>query len=89
MPQAIVDPEEMKRFAAVLEREAELLRSQKGDLESRFRALGEVWRDQKHAQFEKTLVETLRRLDRFQAEAKEFSRFLREKARRAQRYLER
>ena len=51
MSQAIIDPEEVRRFAAELKRFNGDLRERSSSLMSRFTALGETWQDQEQEKF--------------------------------------
>ena len=51
MAKAVVDPAEVRRFASDLKRFNTDLHSQLGQLNARFRQLGQTWRDQEHRKF--------------------------------------
>ena len=51
MSQAIIDPEEVRRFAAELKRFNSDLRDRTQSIISRFAALGDTWQDQEHEKF--------------------------------------
>ena len=46
MPQAIIDPEEVKRFAEELKRFNTDLQTKLSSLQARFASLGDSWQDQ-------------------------------------------
>jgi len=88
MPQAIVDPDEVRRFAAFLDSMADALKSKKSGINSRFNELRDVWRDQKYSQFQRLFTETSIRLDQFLQQAQRYSHYLKVKAQKVDRYLE-
>ena len=51
MSQAIIDPEEVRRFAAELKRFNGDLRERSNSLLARFNALGDTWQDQEQEKF--------------------------------------
>lgn len=87
MAKAIVDPNELRRFANDLKRfNTELSRSMTA-LQARFNALGDTWRDQEQARFAEEFEQALRVLARFSKVADEQIPFLLRKADRAEEYL--
>ena len=87
MPKAIVNPDEVRRFAAFLETTAATLRHRKSAVSSGSTSLRAVWRDQKYAQFERVLSESMSGLDRFLKYAEDYAQYLRKKAEKVDRYL--
>jgi len=65
MGKAIVDPEELGRFAAALKRCNGELRTQLTSIHRQFSRLGETWRDQEHAKFAEEFELMLKALNRF------------------------
>ncbi len=51
MPQAIANPEELRRFAAELKQVNNQLRENTSRLQAQFVRLGDTWRDQEHQKF--------------------------------------
>ena len=51
MAQAVVDPAELRRFAANLKRFCGELQAALGGLHSQYLALGDTWRDQEYERF--------------------------------------
>jgi len=51
MPQAMMDPEQVRRFADELQRFNRDLQNRMGSLQARFGALGDSWQDQEHTKF--------------------------------------
>lgn len=87
MPQVIVNPDEMRRFARYLEGLAEGVRGKKHATNLGFENLKESWRDAKYRQFEKVYVDTSAELDRFAKTAVAYAKYLDRKAALADRYL--
>ena len=56
MPQAIMDPEEVRRFAEELKRFNMDLQNRMASLQARFSALGDSWQDQEHTKFSEELT---------------------------------
>ncbi len=88
MPQAIVDPEELRRFAQRLRQFNEQLQQQMATLHAQLRDLGATWRDQEHKKFMEEFEQTLRTLKRFVHATEEHIPFLLRKAERAEEYLQ-
>ena len=89
MPQAIVDPDELRRFAAFLDGLAESIKGKKAAVNGSFSSLKKVWRDQKYARFERVFSDTMNQLDRFIRDATNYAQYLRKKAAIVDKYLER
>jgi uncharacterized protein YukE len=87
MPQVIVDPEELRRFASDLKVFNDRMRDQMATLRGRFRHLGETWRDQEQQRFAQEFDKTVKVLDRFVRESETYISFLRQKARPVDQYL--
>ena len=88
MPQAIVDPDELKNFAHNLKRFNTELRGRMSHLQGQFSRLGETWRDQEHAKFAQDYIQTMRVLNNFIQESDAHIPFLLKKAQRAQDFLD-
>jgi uncharacterized protein YukE len=88
MAKAVVDPNELRRFAADLKRFNTSLRDQVGALGARFNDLGETWRDQEHAKFAEEFEQTIRVLARFADAADKQIPFLIRKAEKIEEYLQ-
>lgn len=88
MAKAVVDPEELRRFALELKRFNEDLRDRVQSLQARSAALGDTWRDQEHDRFREAFEETFRMLGRFHAVSEEHVPFLLRKAERIDDYLQ-
>ncbi|MCP3904731.1 MAG: WXG100 family type VII secretion target [Planctomycetes bacterium] len=88
MAKAVVDPEELRRFAQDMKRFNEELRHQMKLLHGRLMALGQTWRDQEHTKFTEEFEETMRVLLRFTDAADQHVPFLIRKAERIEDYLQ-
>ena len=65
MPQAIMDPEQVRRFAEELQRFNRDLQARMSSLQGRFSGLSETWQDQEHAKFAEEFQQTSRALKKF------------------------
>ena len=65
MAQAIMDPEEVRRFAKELKRFNDELQVKSSSLQARFAALGNTWQDQEHQKFAEEFVGTMKALKKF------------------------
>lgn len=87
MSKAIVDPNELRRFAEELKRFNGDLRNSMSSLQARFAALGDTWQDQEQAKFAQEFVETMKILRRFMESSSQQAPFLLRKAQRIEEYL--
>lgn len=87
MARAVVDPEELRRFAVELERTNTEIQNQLLALQARYKQLGETWKDQEQAKFSEVFEQTLRMLTRFIEVSNQHIPYLQRKARRADEYL--
>jgi uncharacterized protein YukE len=87
MSKAIVDPAELRRFAADLRRFTTNLQSQMAVLGGRMQTLSQTWRDQEHTKFAEEFESTLKVLSRFNDQATQHIPFLIKKAEKIEEYL--
>ncbi|MCS1411869.1 MAG: hypothetical protein M2R45_05071 [Verrucomicrobia subdivision 3 bacterium] len=87
MPQAIMDPEEVRRFAKELRTFNTGLQQSMSLLEARFKALGDSWQDQEHRIFADEFGQTMRVLKKFVEVSNQHTPFLLRKAQRIEDYL--
>jgi WXG100 family type VII secretion target len=87
MPQAIVNPEELERFAQNLKQFSSQLRDTTSRLQGQFNNLGDTWRDQEQAKFAQEFQQTMRVLQNFMRVADDQIPFLMRKAQKARDYL--
>jgi WXG100 family type VII secretion target len=88
MPQAIVDPAELRRFAHNLKQFNTELQSQLSALHGQLLNLGNTWRDQEHQKFAEEFEHTMMVLNRFIETTDEHIPFLLRKADRVEDYLQ-
>ncbi len=88
MPQAIVDPAELRRFAHSLKSFNSELQSQLAVLHGQLVGLGASWRDQEHIKFTEEFEQTMQVLGRFIEATDQHIPFLLRKADRAEEYLQ-
>jgi len=87
MPQAIMDPAEVRRFAEELNRFNNDLRDRLTLLQARFSGLSDTWQDQEHIRFADEFRTTMKALGRFMEVSNQHVPFLLRKARRIEDYL--
>lgn len=88
MAQAIMDPEEVRRFAKELKRFNDDLQARSQSLQSRFVSLGSTWQDQEHEKFAEEFITTMKALKRFVEVSEKHTPFLLRKAQRIEEYLD-
>lgn len=89
MAQVIVDPVELRRFAANLKDFNKILKDNTTRLQGRFNRLGETWRDQEHARFTAEFTQTMKVLRRFIAVSEQHIPLLLKKAEKVEEYTAR
>jgi uncharacterized protein YukE len=87
MPQAIVDPAELRRFAHNLKQFSNELHNQVLVLHGQMVGLGDTWRDQEHEKFADEFEQTMQVIQRFAETAQQHIPFLLRKAERVEEYL--
>jgi uncharacterized protein YukE len=87
MAQAIMDPEEVRRFAKELKRFNDDVQVRAASLQSRFNALGSTWQDQENEKFGEEFVATMKMLKKFMEISEKHTPFLLRKAQRIEEYL--
>ena len=88
MSQAIIDPEEVRRFAAELKRFNGDLRERTASLMARFTALGDTWQDQEQEKFSAEFIQLMKTLKSFLELSDRHTPYLLRKAERIQQYLD-
>ena len=88
MAQAIMDPEEVRRFASELKRFNEDVQGKASSLQARFQALGSTWQDQDFEKFADEFVTTMKVLKKFVEVSEKQTPYLLRKAQAIERYLE-
>ncbi|MBI3853855.1 MAG: WXG100 family type VII secretion target [Verrucomicrobia bacterium] len=87
MAQAIMDPEEVRRFAEELKRFNLDVQNRIASLQARFAALGDTWQDQEHAKFSDEFKNTIKALKKFVEVSNQHTPYLLRKAQRIEDYL--
>ena len=88
MAKAIVDPEELRRFAHDLKRFNIEIQSQVASIQRRFSKLGETWKDQEHAKFSEEFGKLVVPIGKFVEASEQHIPFLLRKAQKIQEYLD-
>ena len=87
MPQAIIDPDEVRRFAEELKRFNTDLQTKISMLQARFAALGDSWQDQEHTKFSDEFKQTMKAFKKFVEVSNQHTPYLLRKAQRIEEYL--
>ena len=87
MPQAIMDPAEVRRFAEELKRFNIDLQNRMASLQARFGSLGDTWQDQEHVKFSDEFKQTMKALKHFVEISNQHTPYLLRKAQRIEEYL--
>ena len=88
MPQAIVDPEELRRFARSLKKFNIEMHDRITVLGAEMAALGKTWRDQEHQKFAEEFEHHMKVIARFLDVTEEHIPHLLRKARLVEQYLQ-
>jgi WXG100 family type VII secretion target len=88
MPQAIVDPSELRRFANHLKQFNQDLQSRMGALHAQLNGLNQTWRDKEHDKFYEEFEQTMKAVTKFIEIANQHIPFLLRKAERVEEYLQ-
>lgn len=88
MPQAIVDPGELRRFAVNLKQFNGELMNQMTVLHGQLTGLGQTWRDRENEKFVEEFEQTLLVIKRFVESTNQHVPFLLRKAERVEEYLQ-
>ena len=87
MAQAVMDPEEVRRFAEELKKFNQELQQRMASLQARFSALGDTWQDQEQKKFADEFKDTLKALRKFVETSNQHAPYLLRKAQRIEEYL--
>ena len=87
MPQAIMDPEKVRRFAEELQRFSRDVEVRMATLQARFTALGDSWQDQEQVKFADEFKQTMKTLKKFIEVSAQQTPYLLRKAQRIEEYL--
>ncbi|MCB1212086.1 MAG: WXG100 family type VII secretion target [Verrucomicrobiales bacterium] len=87
MAQAVMDPEEVRRFAKELKRFNDDVQAKASSLQARFSALSATWQDQEAERFSDEFVTTMKALKKFMEISEKHTPYLLRKAQRIDEYL--
>ena len=87
MAQAIMDPDEVRRFAEELKRFNGDLQNRMISLQARFSALGDTWQDREHDKFSEEFKQTMKAMKKFVDVSDQHTPYLLRKAQRIEEYL--
>jgi WXG100 family type VII secretion target len=87
MAQAIMDPEEVRRFAQELKKFNTDLQNGMSALQARFSSLGDTWQDQEQTKFADEFKQTMKALKKFIEVSNQHTPYLMRKAQRIEEYL--
>ena len=87
MPQAIVDPDELREFARSLKKYNGNLREQSRSVANQLTALGGSWRDQEHKKFVQQFEDGMKVIARFLENNERHVPYLLRKAEHIEEYL--
>jgi uncharacterized protein YukE len=88
MPQAIVDPEELRQFAATLKRFNTEFEEKIATLSGQLLHLARTWRDQEHKRFVDEFEQHMRAMAHFTEITREYIPYLMRKAEAIDQYLQ-
>jgi len=88
MPQAIVDPEELRRFAHNLKKFTTEIQDRMTMLAGQLVALGKTWRDQEHKKFVEEFEQHMKGISRFVEVTDQHIPYLLRKAEFIEQYLQ-
>ncbi len=88
MPQAVVDPEELRQFARTLKKFNNELRDRLSQLNNHLSSLGSTWRDQEHKKFCQQFDEHTKIIGRFLESSDNHVPYLLRKADQIDEYLQ-
>ena len=88
MPQAIVDPEELREFARSLKKFNHELREKSRLLSNQLTALAATWRDQEHKKFSEEFDQGMKVIGRFLESNDRYVPYLLRKAEHIDEYLQ-
>lgn len=88
MPQAIVDPDELRHFARSLKKFTSELRERSNALGNHLNTLGTTWRDQEQRKFTEDFEQHLQAIHRFAEASEQYIPYLLRKAEHIEDYLQ-
>lgn len=88
MAKAIVDPEELLRFAQYYKKFNEGMRTELTKMNGAVNNLAQTWRDQEFARFSQDFDQAIRQINAFLSQGDEHVKMLARKAQKADEYLQ-
>lgn len=88
MPQAVVDPDELREFARSLKKFNDDLRDRTSRMNNQLNALAATWRDQEHKKFSQQYEEHVKLIGRFLETSEQHVPYLMRKADQVDEYLQ-
>ena len=88
MPQAIVDPEELRRFATSLKKFNNDVQDRITSIGGQMVSLNRTWRDQEHKKFTEEFEQDMKVIGNFIERTKEYIPYLLRKAESIEQYLQ-
>ncbi len=88
MPQAVVDPDELRDFARTLKKFNDDLRDRTSRMNNQMSALSATWRDQEHKKFSQQYQEHVKLIGRFLETSEQHVPYLMRKADQIDEYLQ-
>jgi len=85
--QAIVKPEDVRRFASELKQFTNQLNNDSKRLQAQFKRLGETWRDQENQRFAQEFQQATKVFKKFMEDSNQYVAYLIRKAETAEAYL--
>jgi len=87
--QAIVKPEDVRKFASQLKDFTNVLNNDSSRLQAQFKRLGETWRDQEYMRFAQEFEQATKVFKKFMGDSNQYVAYLIRKAEAAEEYLRR
>jgi uncharacterized protein YukE len=87
--QAIVKPEDIRKFASQLAQFTNRIDSDSKRLQAQFKQLGQSWRDQEHLRFAQEFEQATKVFKKFVEESNQYTAYLIRKSEAAEEYLRR
>ena len=88
MPQAIVDPDDLRQFARALKKFNGDLRERSNAIANQLGALGATWRDQEQRKFADEFEQHIKAISRFTEATEQYIPYLLRKAEHVEDYLQ-
>lgn len=88
MSQAIIKPEELRKFCTHLKQFESSLKEMSAKMNSHARQLATTWRDQEHQKFSEEFVQSMQPLQKLMQSTEKYSLFLTRKAEAAEKYIQ-